>query len=104
VAFLVGVAAAAKRNRTPMDDRRTAMISPCIQALRHRHDARALRRLRPDAGQIGGWMAFSDAERPAIMADLPARLAASRRRHGAVSTEPGSDGQTARRASCPGSS
>jgi predicted Fe-S protein YdhL (DUF1289 family) len=30
--------------------------------------------------EIAGWLRFSDAERRAIMAALPARLAASRRR------------------------
>ena len=60
-----------------MDDRRTAMISPCIRLC----VIDAARGLCAGCGrtlaEIGGWMAFSEAERRAIMADLPARLAAA---------------------------
>lgn len=60
-----------------MEDRRTAMISPCIRLC----VIDAARGLCAGCGrtlaEIGGWMAFSEAERRAIMDDLPARLAAS---------------------------
>ena len=59
-----------------MDDRRTAMISPCIR-LCVIDTARGLcAGCGRTLAEIGGWMAFSEAERRAIMADLPARLAA----------------------------
>jgi len=59
-----------------MDTRRTAMTSPCIRLCVVDRTRGLCAGCGRTLAEIGGWMAFTDDERQAIMAILPARLAA----------------------------
>jgi predicted Fe-S protein YdhL (DUF1289 family) len=59
-----------------MDTRRTAMTSPCIRLCVVDRARGLCAGCGRTLAEIGGWMTFTDEERRAIMAILPARLAA----------------------------
>ncbi len=59
-----------------MDDCHTAMITPCVKLCVIDRARGLCAGCGRTLAEIGGWTAYSDAERRAIMAGLPARLAA----------------------------
>ena len=58
----------------------SAIESPCIRVCSIEHDTGLCTGCGRTLAEIAGWIGMSAAERRAIMAVLPARLAASRRR------------------------
>jgi predicted Fe-S protein YdhL (DUF1289 family) len=58
----------------------SAIESPCIRICSIEHDTGLCTGCGRTLAEIAGWIGMGVAERRAIMATLPARLAASRRR------------------------
>lgn len=59
-----------------MDSRRSAVLTPCIKVCVVDAASGLCSGCGRTLNEIGGWLGFSDDQRRAIMAALPARLAA----------------------------
>ncbi len=59
-----------------MDSRRSAVLTPCVKVCVVDAASGLCSGCGRTLAEIGGWLGFSDDQRRAVMAALPARLAA----------------------------